>query len=246
MKYINVKKILAVMSAGFIVLNISGCQSRETISTNVLIDTSNESEDNENNYNQKDYSQNENNTEEIVTNEEFISETNQNKEEEIVSYFEDLESEVDHYTNQSNFENFKDKAKEIAITGIDFIFYGKEIKGVTFNELTDTTKNKIMSIVSSIDNKIDNKMPGYKDTIKDKFGQGYSYLNDRLHQGLDYVDDKLEEKYGDNYNGTKGFVNEIVDEVKEDTKDSVDMIKDAASEGWSKVKEWYEEKTDKD
>lgn len=255
MKYINIKKIIAVMSAGFIVLNISGCQSKQTTSAKDLVVTSTENEDNENDYSQEDYSQNEttteevvtieNNTEEIVANEEFVSENNQNKEEEIVSYFENLESEVDHYTNQNNFENFKDKAKEIAITGIDFIFYGKEIKGVTFNELTDTTKNKIMSIVSSIDSKIDNKIPGYKDTIKDKFGQGYGYVNNQLHQGLDYVDDKLEQKYGDNYNGAKGFVNEIVGEVKEDTMDSVDMVKDAASEGWSKLKEWYEEKNDK-
>lgn len=228
MKYINIKKVLAVISAGFIIISMSGCESKEA---SVSTDNNSQIEIvNEPGVDLKD------NSSSVVID-------SQTKEEEVIDYFENLESDVEKYVNESNFDKVKDKAKNIAITGIDFIFYGTEIKGVTFEELTDTTKEKIMAIVARIDSKIESKVPNYKDTIKDKFGKGYDYVTDKLHQGIDYVDNKLEEKYGEKYDNVKDKASEIKEEVKEGASEVWDTIKDKTSDGFSKVKDWYEEKT---
>lgn len=232
MKYINIKKIIVVLSAGFVLLSMSGCQSEEQVI---------------NNKDKKEISNRiEMNTEvsspiDNFTSDDIVVE----KEEKIVSYFENLENEVDDYINENNFDEVKDKAKNIAITGIDFLFYEKEINGITFEELTDETKNKIINIVVSIDNKIENRIPGYKDTVKDKFGKSYGYVTDKLHQGLEYVDDKLEDKYGEKYDNVKEKTLGIKDEVKDTVSDVWQEVKDKTSSGWSKLKDRYEEKTNK-
>ena len=239
MKYVNVQKLIAILSAGFILLSVSGCQKKESnnkvqkdenssfvqIQTEPAIDTENVLID-------------------IIDNEEVIT-ADIDKEKEIVGYFEELEHEVTTYINQDNFEQMKEKIKKIAITGIDFIFYGTEIKGITFEELTTETKEKIMNIVASIDGKIEGKIPGYKDTIKDKFGQGYSYVTGKLSEGIDYIDNKLEQKYGQDYQDAKDKANEIKDDVKEEASDIFNKVSEEVSEGWSKIKKWYEDKTGK-
>ncbi len=49
----------------------------------------------------------------------------------------------------------------------DFIFNGKKINGVTFNELKDEIKLEIMKIALSINEKINEEIPKYKEKIKD-------------------------------------------------------------------------------
>lgn len=232
MKYINIKKIIVVLSAGFVLLSMSGCQSEEQVINN---------KDKKEISNRIEINPEVSSPIDNFTSDDIVVE----KEEEIVSYFENLENEVDDYINENNFDEVKDKAKNIAITGIDFLFYEKEINGITFEELTDETKNKIINIVVSIDNKIENRIPGYKDTVKDKFGKSYGYVTDKLHQGLEYVDDKLEDKYGEKYDNVKEKTLGIKDEVKDTVSDVWQEVKDKTSSGWSKLKDRYEEKTNK-
>lgn len=237
MKYVNIKKLIVVLSTGFVLISVSGCNKNgEKVYSNVQENSLNQNVETEtlvnteaNNY--------------VET--EPILETTQNKEVEIINYFDSLEQEIDSYINEGKFEEMKEKAKNIAITGIDFIFYGKEIKGVTFEELTIDTKNKIMTIVSRIDSKIENKIPGYKDTIKDKFGQGYDYVSLKLDEVLIYIDGKLETEYGDNYERTKEKASNITEDVKEGASNVYEKVSEEISDGWSKIKEWYEEKTNK-
>lgn len=243
MKYINFQRLIAVVSAGFILLSINGCQKKEASNINDVPKVEN-----------YQYIQPPSTSEPNITNnnslidkieDESIITANESKENEVVKYFEDLETEVTSYINQDNFDNLKEKIKSIAITGIDFVFYGTEIKGVTFDELTTATKEKIMNIVASIDSKIESKLPGYKETMKDKFGQGYGYVTEKLKQGLDYVDSKLDEKYGQKYQGTKDKTTEIVENIKEGASNIFEEASEQASNGWSKIKEWYENKTGK-
>jgi len=230
MKYINIKKVISILSTSFIVLSMSGCKTEKQV------DSTNSDDNIEYEYNV------DNEQDSQLSNDLIIYE---NKEEEIVSYFENLETIIDNYINQDNFEKIKESSKEMVVTGIDFIFYGKEIKGITFNELTDTTKEKIIEIVNNIDIKLENKIPGYKETIKDKFNQGYDYISEKLKEGSDYIDDKLESKYGLEYEKIKENAKEIKDEVKEDASDTFDLVQDKVSSGFTKIKNWYEEKTDK-
>ena len=71
-------------------------------------------------------------------------------EEEVTGYFENNYNEIKG-------SGFKSKFKDYFIEIVDFIFYGTEIKGHTFNELTDTLKSlgykapDIKKILSNID-----------------------------------------------------------------------------------------------
>lgn len=233
--------ILSIL-AGFILLSITGCQKQ------VPPEIDNSSV--ENSQNIEKHSTNESNTNsdnsliDIIVDESTIT-ADHSKENEVVKYFEDLEAEINYYINKANFYKLKKKAKNIAIIGIDFIFYGTEIKGVTFEELTTETKQKIMSIVASIDTKIEAKIPGYKETIKDKFGQGYSYVTEKLQEEINYIDNKLDEKYGQQYQNTKDKTTEIKRNIKEGALNVFDKISEETNQGWNKIKDWYEEKTGK-
>ena len=240
MKYMNIKKLTAIISAGFILLSISGCQKKEESNKTNSLETGNYQ------YVETRPSDDLNNENQILN--ETIADRNQNTsngsaEDEIVTYFENLESEVNYYINEDNFEKVKEKSKNIAIAGIDFVFYGTEIKGVTFEELTIESKEKILSIVAIIDSKIESKLPGYREIIKDKFGQGYDYVSEKLQEGLTYVDGKLEEKYSEDYKNVKDKANEIKKDAKEGASSIYDKVTEEISEGFTKIKEWYENKT---
>ena len=214
------KKLIIVVSLFLISISISGCKDRNEASI----------------YNDDSTGDDQ---QEIVENKE-------NNSEEIVNHFEDLEQEIDDALNESDSDKLKEKAKNIVVNGIDFIFYGKQINGVTFEQLTDEAKEKIIYIVASIDSKIENKIPGYKESIKDKAGQGYEYASEKFKQGLDYIDSKLNEKYGQSYEDAKDKVNEVTDDIKDTASDIYDKTTEKFEYGWGKIKEWYEEKTNKE
>ena len=75
-----------------------------------------------------------------------------------LEYFEDVEKSNDESKLKKGFTNV-----------VDFLFYGKEIKGKTLSELTDDAKLKIMKIALSLDQKIDSKFPDYKDKVSEKY-----------------------------------------------------------------------------
>lgn len=234
MKSINLKKMFVIMTTSFILLSSSGCKMKEE--TNEITDNTNYQS---HSVIETQIPVNDENSMEKVPTEETVDES------EIVTYFNELETELDTYNNESNLKQFENKIKDIAITGIDFIFYGTEINGITFDQLTDSTKEKIMAIVARIDTKIEEKIPNYKETITNKFGFEYNYVTSKLKQGINSIDDSLENKYGDKYNDVKEKASEIKDEVGEDLDDVYQIIKDKSSQGFSKIKDWYEKKTDK-
>lgn len=239
MKYINIKKILVVLSSSIIILSLSGCKikddsldsKKETKKQEKIV----ENIDNSSIPQEKSSNITENNNSTV----ENSSET------EVVAHFETLETNVDNLLEESNFDKVKNKTKDIAISGIDFVFYDKEINGVTFNELSDSAKDKVLSIVKRIDTKVEQKIPNYKETVKDKTGQSYQYIASKLQEGIEYTDDKLENKYGDKYVETKEKAAEIKEKVVDTSKEVYENAKEKTKDGWAKIKTWYEDKTDK-
>ena len=114
--------------------------------------------------------------EEVTTKEKVTTSDNQTlftdttpatNEEEVVSYIEDVETEVNNLTSQSSSDRtVKERLEDTFITLTDFIFYGGTIKGVTFSELTDTEKEKVLTLYENIDSKIEEHFPHYKENIK--------------------------------------------------------------------------------
>ena len=88
------------------------------------------------------------------------------KDSEILKY---LEGENENIKSLNNSESFKDKAKKVFITIVDFIFYDGQIKGITFKELRASTKAKVIYYALIIDSGIESKFPKYKENIGDKY-----------------------------------------------------------------------------
>jgi len=157
---------------------------------------------------------------------------NQYTEEDVVAYFENIETEV----TSGTFDNFKSKCKEYFITTVDFIFYDKEIKGYTFSELTDVAKVKIVGLALKIDSKIEEKIPNYKESISSTSGRIYTNIKEKL--VTLYMD--ISTDICDNNPDGCDKAKEIFSSVKESCKIGWTFIKELAISGFSKLKDWYE------
>ena len=159
----------------------------------------------------------------------------------VIDELESIERETDEVLNSSDTTSAKDKAKGIFISLVDFIFYDGQIKGVTFNELTDSGKEKVLKIASSIDNKIENKFPSYKEKISDKASSAFKKASQTIREGASSFSNFSREKLGDdNYNS----IIDAKDELVTYTKKAASIIKTGGGSLFStvkdKVKSWYE------
>lgn len=162
-----------------------------------------------------------------------------------IQYFENSYQKVEEYVNSDNFESVKDKLNDIFISTVDFVFYGKEINGITFNDLTEETKMQILKILEKIDNAIETKKPNYKVVIKDKSSDLYENISEKVSRGLTYTDDFLEEKIGEQrYQNIKDATSEFGNDVKEITVEAFEGAKELTKKGISSIKKWYEDKRD--
>ncbi len=137
--------------------------------------------------------------------------------------------------------SFKDSAKATFISIVDFLFYDGEINGVTFDELSDSGKKKVLEIASSIDSTIENKFPGYKDAISDKASNAFNKASEIIKEGANNLNDFAREKLGeDNYQS----LIDAKDELIIYTKNAINFIGDVSSSLWNSTKDklnnWYQ------
>lgn len=137
--------------------------------------------------------------------------------------------------------DFLDSAKGVFIIVVDFLFYDGSINGVTFDELTDSGKQKVLEIASSIDSTIENKFPGYKETISDKASNAFNKASEIIKKGANDLNDFAREKLGeDNYQS----IIDAKDELIVYTKNAINFIGDVSSSLWNSAKDklnnWYQ------
>ena len=137
--------------------------------------------------------------------------------------------------------DFLDSAKGVFISIVDFLFYDGEINGVTFDELSDSGKKKVLEIASSIDSAIENKFPGYKETISDKASNAFNKASEIIKKGANDLNDFAREKLGeDNYQS----IIDAKDELVYYTKNAINFIGDVSSSLWNSAKDklnnWYQ------
>ena len=137
--------------------------------------------------------------------------------------------------------DFLDSAKGVFISIVDFLFYDGSINGVTFDELTDSGKRKVLEIASSIDSTIENKFPGYKETISDKASNAFNKASEIIKKGANDLNDFAREKLGeDNYQS----IIDAKDELIVYTKNAINFIGDVSSSLWNsaedKLNNWYQ------
>ena len=250
-RIINNKKIIAIILSGFIVVNMVGCSKTEsTLQENYQhYNQETVTENNEPQIEQDEPNINpviESNPNETYTNEPNINtdkttEEYSSADEKAIETFNSIEEDIDNILNSETVNNAKDKAKGVFVTIVDFLFYDSEINGVTFDELTDNGKQKVLEIASSIDNKIENKFPNYKETISETAKDAFNKASELIKKGANNLKDFSKEKLGEeNYNA----IVEVKDEIIEYTKNAIDIIGDVGSDlldsGKEYIKNWYE------
>ena len=157
-----------------------------------------------------------------------ITDNNKKEDYEVIKYSDPVE-----YFSSVAEEKDESKLKKGFTNIVDFLFYGKEIKGKTFSELKDDAKYKVMKLALSIDSKIDDKFPGYKDKISEK------YQN---------IKSKVVELYVNTTTKICTNNQELCISAKNDfevLKNSFgitfDYLKKYGVKGLDKLKEWYED-----
>lgn len=161
-----------------------------------------------------------------------------NKDNTIINEMDNTLNSIDAESSSSN---FSDKAKATFITIVDFLFYDGTIKGITFNELTDDGKQKVLELANKIDVKLEEKAPGYKDKISSSTSSAYNKASEVIKNGASSLNNFAKEKLGDeNYNSIIDAKNELV----KYSKNALNLVGSAGSKIFSstkdKLNDWYQ------
>ena len=208
---LHLKQIAATLAVGFVLVgcskeneNLSVSSSSQINSTSTISSTPSSTAPS--NLEQE-------NQEETLDTEEF-------------DYFDQAKKEIKELIESEQVEQAKEKGKEYFITGVDFIFYDKEMNGVTFDDLTEEGKKVTLENLEIIDGWIMEIAPDYKDKIGEKYQVVKDFVSTTYYDALESIKESLGEE---NYSA--------IQEKKNEIKDSITSTKDKALE---KVSEWYQ------
>ena len=126
------KKVLAILLSTGIVFSLAGCNTNNkddsSMQQDIVLDYENDGK-------------NEADSNDTLSSEEF-------------DYFSSDLAEVEDLIEINNFDQVKSKAKDVFVTGVDFVFYDGVISGVTFDELTERSvkvlENRFGHIVNGV------------------------------------------------------------------------------------------------
>lgn len=138
--------------------------------------------------------------------------------------------------------SFADSAKGVFVSIVDFLFYDGEINGVTFDELTDSGKQKVLEIASKVDSAIETKIPGYKETISDTASKAFNKASEIIKSGANNLNNFAREKLGEeNYQS----IIDAKDELVYYTKNAISFLGDVGGKVFNSVKDkldsWYQD-----
>lgn len=208
---LHLKQIAATLAVGFVLVgcskeneNLSVSSSSQINSTSTISSTPSSTAPS--NLEQE-------NQEETLDTEEF-------------DYFDQAKKEIKELIESEQVEQAKEKGKEYFITGVDFIFYDKEMNGVTFDDLTEEGKKVTLENLETIDGWIMEIAPDYKDKISEKYQVVKDFVSTTYYDVLESIKESLGEE---NYSA--------IQEKKNEIEDSITSTKDKALE---KVSEWYQ------
>lgn len=183
--------------------------------------------------------QNDNENKDISNNKDTIKNDNYNEKDNIV--IDELNNTLNNIEKSTRDENFKDKASSTFISIVDFLFYDGTIKGISFDELTEKGKEKVLEISSKIDVKLEEKCPGYKETISNSTSKAYQKASEIIKKGAKNINDFAKSAIGDeNYQA----IIDAKDELVKYSKESLNYVTGAGSKVFNntkeKLNEWYQ------
>lgn len=230
------KKIIIISIVSGIALLLIGCLIGITYANNKNEEVKEEIKEKE-----------DNNKEEIKTdiklndneNKDAIKNDNYNEKDNIV--IDELNNTLKNIEESTQDENFKDKASSTFISIVDFLFYDGTIKGISFDELTEKGKEKVLEISSKIDVKLEEKCPGYKEKISNSTSKAYQKASKIIKKGAKNINDFAKNALGDeNYQA----IIDAKDELVKYSKESLNYVTGAGSKVFNntkeKLNEWYQ------
>lgn len=165
----------------------------------------------------------------------------------VIESMENINKEVDNLVTIENNAEAQSKAKGIFIMLVDFVFYDGEIKGVTFNSLTEAGKTKVLKLINTIDEKIEKHFPHYKEDISTKTKAAFLKASELIKKGANNIKDFTKEKLGEKY--YQDIINSK-DEFVLYTKNALSIVTDFSSSLFNSIKDklsdWYENFKNKD
>ena len=172
-------------------------------------------------------------------NKETIKNDNYNEKDNIV--IDELNNTLKNIEESTQDENFKDKASSTFISIVDFLFYDGTIKGISFDELTEKGKEKVLEISSKIDVKLEEKCPGYKEKISNSTSKAYQKASEIIKKSAKNINDFAKSALGDdNYQA----IIDAKDELVKYSKESLNYVTGAGSKVFNntkeKLNEWYQ------
>ncbi len=172
-------------------------------------------------------------------NKKTIKNDNYNEKDNIV--IDELNNTLNNIEESTQDENFKDKASSTFISIVDFLFYDGTIKGISFDELTEKGKEKVLEISSKIDVKLEEKCPGYKEKISNSTSKAYQKASKIIKKGAKNINDFAKSALGDeNYQA----IIDAKDELVKYSKESLNYVTGAGSKVFNntkeKLNEWYQ------
>lgn len=182
---------------------------------------------------------NDNENKDISNNKDTIKNDNYNEKDNIV--IDELNNTLNNIEKSTQDENFKDKASSTFISIVDFLFYDGTIKGISFDELTEKGKEKVLEISSKIDVKLEEKCPGYKEKISNSTSKAYQKASEIIKKGAKNINDFAKSALGDeNYQA----IIDAKDELVKYSKESLNYVTGAGSKVFNntkeKLNEWYQ------
>lgn len=163
-----------------------------------------------------------------TTNNSNNSVTPKTADEEVLAYVNQIEEDANNGITNTLKSGF--------ITVVDFLFYNGEIAGHTFNELTTKAKLEVLKAALWIDDKIDHVFPGYKETISNGASKVYTSVKNLIVSTYLDITTSICENHSDLCISAK----EDFQDLKQSFGFTWDFIKDLASSGLDKLKNWYE------
>ena len=230
------KKIIIISIVSGIALLLIGCLIGITYANNKNEEVKEEIKEKEDNNKEEikiDRKLNDNENKDAIKNDNY------NEKDNIV--IDELNNTLNNIEKSTRDENFKDKASSTFISIVDFLFYDGTIKGISFDELTEKGKEKVLEISSKIDVKLEEKCPGYKEKISNSTSKAYQKASKIIKKGAKNINDFAKSALGDeNYQA----IIDAKDELVKYSKESLNYVTGAGSKVFNntkeKLNEWYQ------
>lgn len=236
------KKIIIISIVSGIALLLIGCLIGITYANKKNEEVKEEIKEKEDNNKEEikiNSKPNDNENKDISNNKDTIKNDNYNEKDNIV--IDELNNTLKNIEESTQDENFKDKASSTFISIVDFLFYDGTIKGISFDELTEKGKEKVLEISSKIDVKLEEKCPGYKEKISNSTSKAYQKASKIIKKGAKNINDFAKSALGDeNYQA----IIDAKDELAKYSKEALNFVTGAGSKVFNETKdklnEWYQ------